>query len=77
MGPRSTGGLLFAPCPEPDYACSTEAASVPDKGGEVAEEKCPECGEPVVEGRTNCPKCGTAYANLEEKVLERDPEEQG
>jgi uncharacterized Zn finger protein (UPF0148 family) len=49
----------------------------PDEGGKVAEEKCPECGEPVVEGRTNCPKCGSAYANLEDKELERDPEEQG
>lgn len=43
----------------------------------VADEKCPECGEPVVEGRLNCPKCGSAYDNLEEKELERDPEEQG
>jgi uncharacterized Zn finger protein (UPF0148 family) len=43
----------------------------------VQEEKCPECGEPVVEGRLNCPKCGSAYANLEDKDLERDPEEQG
>jgi uncharacterized Zn finger protein (UPF0148 family) len=44
---------------------------------EVADEKCPECGEPVVEGRLNCPKCGSAYANLDNKELERDPEEQG
>jgi uncharacterized Zn finger protein (UPF0148 family) len=44
---------------------------------DVADEKCPECGEPVVEGRLNCPKCGSAYANLESKELERDPEEQG
>lgn len=43
----------------------------------MAQEKCPECGEPVVEGRLNCPKCGTAYENLEEKELERNPEEQG
>ena len=43
----------------------------------MAEEKCPQCGELVVEGRTNCPKCGSAYEHLENKELERDPQEQG
>jgi uncharacterized Zn finger protein (UPF0148 family) len=43
----------------------------------VGEEKCPGCGEPIIEGRTNCPKCGSAYENLESKDLERDPQEQG
>jgi uncharacterized Zn finger protein (UPF0148 family) len=51
----------------------------PIQGLEVAmpDEKCPECGEPVVEGRLNCPNCGSVYENLENKDLERDPEEQG
>jgi uncharacterized OB-fold protein len=43
----------------------------------MAQEKCRECGEQVVEGRLNCPKCGSAYPNLESKELERDPDEQG
>ena len=41
------------------------------------EEKCPECGAPVVEGRLNCPECGSVYKNLDDKELERNPEEQG
>jgi uncharacterized Zn finger protein (UPF0148 family) len=47
------------------------------QGGIVAEERCPGCGELVVEGRLNCPKCGSAYTNLDDKELERDPQEQG
>ena len=39
--------------------------------------KCPNCGEPKVEGRLNCPKCGAGYPDLEEREFERDPDEQG
>ena len=44
---------------------------MPDDG------KCPNCGEPKVEGRLNCPKCGESYPDLEDRDLERDPDEQG
>lgn len=39
--------------------------------------KCPSCGEPKVEGRLNCAKCGAAYPDMEEREFERDPEEHG
>ena len=38
---------------------------------------CPECGAEKVEGRLNCVKCGAAYPDMEQRDLERDPEEQG
>ncbi|MEA2499666.1 MAG: hypothetical protein QOH26_2071 [Actinomycetota bacterium] len=41
------------------------------------ESKCPECGEPKVEGRLNCAKCGAAYPDLEEREFEKDPADQG
>jgi uncharacterized Zn finger protein (UPF0148 family) len=43
----------------------------------VAQDTCPECGEPKVEGRLNCPKCGSTYPDAGDRKLERDPEEQG
>jgi uncharacterized Zn finger protein (UPF0148 family) len=51
--------------------------SRPSKEAMMPEEKCPECGAPVVEGRLNCPECGSVYKNLDDKELERNPEEQG
>ena len=39
--------------------------------------ECPKCGEPTVENRVNCPKCGAAYPDMEEHPLEMDPERQG
>ena len=41
------------------------------------EEKCPKCGEPKVEGRLNCVKCGAVYSDGKGRDFERDHEEQG
>lgn len=38
---------------------------------------CPSCGEPTVNDRLNCPKCGAAYPDLEERGFESDPQRQG
>jgi uncharacterized OB-fold protein len=40
-------------------------------------DKCPNCGAEKVEGRLNCEKCGAAYPDMEERDLERDPNDQG
>lgn len=37
------------------------------------ESTCPNCGSPVVEGRLNCPKCGTCYPDITERELTWDP----
>jgi uncharacterized Zn finger protein (UPF0148 family) len=36
-------------------------------------ESCPTCGEPVVEGRVNCNKCGSVYPDISERELTWDP----
>lgn len=43
------------------------------KGCEMKVETCPKCGEPIVEGRFNCMKCGSAYPDLDERQLTWDP----
>lgn len=43
----------------------------------MADERCLECGESVVEGRLNCARCGAVYGNVADKELERNPQEQG
>lgn len=39
----------------------------------MTEETCPNCGEPVIEGRLNCAKCGAAYPDVSERDLTWDP----
>lgn len=39
----------------------------------MSENTCSNCGTPVVEGRFNCPKCGCAYPDIEERELTWDP----
>lgn len=39
--------------------------------------ECPSCGEPTVENRINCSKCGAAYPDMQERPLELDPERHG
>jgi uncharacterized Zn finger protein (UPF0148 family) len=34
---------------------------------------CAKCGEPVVEGRLNCSKCGALYPDISERELTWDP----
>ena len=41
------------------------------------QQTCSECGEPKVEGRINCARCGAAYADMGSRELERNPDEQG
>ena len=36
-------------------------------------EACPSCGEPIVEGRINCVKCGAVYPDANERELTWDP----
>lgn len=36
---------------------------------------CAECGEPTVEGRLNCIKCGALYPDLGEREMTWDPTE--
>jgi hypothetical protein len=43
----------------------------------MAEASCENCGEPTVEGRMNCPQCGTVYPDAGERELERNPGKQG
>lgn len=43
----------------------------------MSEDVCRSCGEPVVEGRINCPNCGHAYPQIEERPLHPDPDKQG
>jgi len=38
-------------------------------------ETCAKCGEPIVEGRFNCIKCGSVYPDLNERELTWDPSE--
>ena len=37
---------------------------------------CPNCGEPIVEGRMNCGKCGATYPDAEERELTWDPSQE-
>jgi len=39
-------------------------------------ESCDKCGEPVVEGRLNCIKCGAIYPDFADKELTWDPTEE-
>ena len=34
---------------------------------------CVRCGEPVVEGRLNCIKCGATYPEPDERDMDWDP----
>lgn len=43
----------------------------------MGEEACTNCGEPLVEGRINCPKCGTVYPDPGKRSFEKNPDEQG
>lgn len=36
-------------------------------------ETCTQCGEPVVEGRLNCAKCGAVYPDVTERDMTWDP----
>jgi ribosomal protein L32 len=38
-------------------------------------ESCPNCGEPIIEGRLNCIKCGSMYPDVSERHLDWDPTE--
>ncbi|MEA2499383.1 MAG: hypothetical protein QOH26_1788 [Actinomycetota bacterium] len=38
-------------------------------------ESCPKCGEPIVEGRLNCSKCGAMYPDISDRELTWDPSE--
>jgi hypothetical protein len=42
----------------------------------MKESNCPNCGEPIVEGRLNCIKCGAVYPDSSERELTWDPTEQ-
>jgi uncharacterized membrane protein YvbJ len=39
-------------------------------------ESCPTCGEPAVEGRLNCVKCGAMYPDVGERDMTWDPTEE-
>ena len=41
----------------------------------MSSESCSQCGEPVVEGRLNCTKCGALYPDIGERELTWDPTE--
>jgi hypothetical protein len=41
----------------------------------MSELTCPNCGEPIVEGRLNCIKCGAVYPDADERELTWDPTE--
>lgn len=41
----------------------------------MSEATCPSCGEPIVEGRLNCIKCGAVYPDAGERELTWDPTE--
>jgi uncharacterized Zn finger protein (UPF0148 family) len=39
-------------------------------------DSCARCGEPVVEGRLNCGKCGSLYPDLSDRNMTWDPSEE-
>ncbi len=41
----------------------------------MPDEKCSACGEPVVEGRLNCIKCGALYPDYTDRDLTWNPTE--
>ena len=45
----------------------------PERNTDMSQATCDNCGEPVVEGRFNCPKCGCTYADVDTRDLTWDP----
>jgi uncharacterized Zn finger protein (UPF0148 family) len=39
----------------------------------MSQSTCPRCGEPIVEGRLNCIKCGAVYPDAGDRELTWDP----
>jgi hypothetical protein len=47
-----------------------------ERRNEMSESTCANCGEPIVEGRLNCSKCGAVYPDAGERELTWDPSDQ-